>query len=139
MKVEHVNLVVNDLTETLAFYQAAFPHWSVRGQGQQDWYGTHRRWLHFGDDFNYLTFNDQGTGNNRDLSSSQLGLAHIGFETKNLDAIVQRLHQAGFSKQKSGVEGNHRKNAYFIDPNGFEIEFVEYLSDLPQERNQYDG
>jgi hypothetical protein len=24
---------------------------------------------------------------------------------------------------------------YFIDPNGFEVEFVEYLSDIPAQRN----
>jgi hypothetical protein len=28
-----------------------------------------------------------------------------------------------------------RKNVYFVDPSGFEVEFVEYLSDLPEERN----
>lgn len=138
MKIEHLNLVVNDLQQTLKFYQAAFPHWSVRGQGQQVWYGVSRQWLHLGDEFNYITFNDQGTGDNRDLMSNQLGLAHFGFETSNLEAVIERLSKAGFSIHKDGADSPFRRNVYFLDPSGFEVEFVEYLSDLPKERNQYD-
>ncbi len=35
----------------------------------------------------------------------------------------------------NGKNNQQLENAYFIDPNGFEVEFVEYLSDLPCERN----
>jgi hypothetical protein len=36
---------------------------------------------------------------------------------------------------KDGAEDLHRKNIYFIDPAGFEVEFVQYLSGIPEERN----
>ena len=135
MHLEHLNLVVRDIPKTLAFYKAAFPHWRIRNQGRADWYGVERNWVHFGDDYQYLTFNDDGTGDNRDLSGHQTGLAHFAYTTEDLQAVIDRLEVAGFAVAKDGAENRFRKNVYFIDPNGFEVEFVEYLSDLPEERN----
>ncbi|MGJ8679442.1 VOC family protein [Paraglaciecola sp.] len=138
MRLEHLNLVVSDMEATLAFYQATFPHWRVRGEGQQDWFGVSRQWVHFGDDYQYITFNDSGTGQNRDLKSNQLGLAHFAYVTDDIEAVIQRLNEAGFEIAKVGQNTEFRKNIYFIDPNGFEVEFVQYLSDLPKERNDYE-
>ena len=135
MHLEHLNLVVRDIPKTLAFYKAAFPHWRIRSQGRADWYGVERNWVHFGDDYQYLTFNDDGTGDNRDLSGHQTGLAHFAYATADLQAVIDRLEVAGFVVAKDGAGNRFRKNVYFIDPNGFEVEFVEYLSDLPEERN----
>ena len=135
MYLEHLNLVVKDIEKALAFYKAAFPHWRIRAQGQAEWYGVERKWVHFGDDFQYLTFNDDGSGENRDLSGHQPGLAHFAYVTDNLQAVIDRLDAAGFKVAKPGADNRFRKNVYFVDPDGFEVEFVEYLSDLPSERN----
>ncbi len=137
VRLEHVNLVVKDINASMRFYQAAFPHWRVRGGGEQDWYGTLRNWVHFGDDDNYLTLNDRGEGENRELQSNRLGLGHFAFVVSNLDAIKWRLAGAGFDPAKPGADEPYRRNIYYIDPDGFEVEFVEYLSDLPEERNLY--
>ncbi len=135
LHLEHLNLVVNDIPATLAFYQAAFPHWRVRQSGTGEWYGKPRQWLHFGDDYQYLTFNDNGVGDNRDLAGHQPGLSHFAFVTGNIDALVERLADAGFPVNKDGADEPYRRNVYFIDPNGFEVEFVQYLSDIPAQRN----
>jgi catechol 2,3-dioxygenase-like lactoylglutathione lyase family enzyme len=135
IKLEHINLVVSDIDEALTFYRAAFPHWRIRDQGKGDWYGKPRTWLHFGDDYQYLVFSDHGEGENRDLAGHQLGLAHFAFVTNNIDAMISRLAEAGFPIAKDGAEEPHRRNIYFIDPAGFEVEFIQYLSDLPEERN----
>lgn len=135
LTIEHLNLVVNDIEQTLKFYRALAPHWRVRTQGQADWYGTVRNWVHFGDDYQFLTFNDKGTGTNRDLTSNKLGLAHFAFSTSNLEAASERLQQAGFKIHIPLRQDLHRKNIYFLDPNGYEIELVQYSSDLPLERN----
>lgn len=135
IQLEHVNLVVTDIEESLKFYRAAFPHWWVREEGKGEWSGKPRTWVHFGDDYQYLVFGDNGEGENRDLNGHQVGLAHFAFVTSNLDALNSRLADAGFPIAKSGAEDAHRKNIYFMDPDGFEVEFVEYLSDLPVERN----
>ena len=135
--LEHINLVVRDIEQTLKFYQAAFPHWSVRGGDNSEWYGKARNWVHFGDDYQYLAFNDNGEGENRDLTGHQVGLAHFAFVTNDLDAVIDRLANAGFEIAKDGAEDPFRKNVYYVDPTGYEVEFVEYLTDLPSERNRY--
>ncbi|MCT8986891.1 VOC family protein [Shewanella phaeophyticola] len=138
MHLEHLNLVVNDLEETLVFYQAAFPHWRVRGGGESIWHGTPRRWLHFGDDYHYLSLNDSGTGEVRDLKSNAIGLAHFAYVVDNIEALILRLAKVGYEVAIMGALNEAYMSRYFIDPNGFEVEFVEYLTDIPTERNQYD-
>ncbi len=135
IQLEHVNLVVKNIPEMLSFYQAAFPHWYIRDQGEGEWYGKARNWIHFGDEYQYIALSDHGEGENRDLSGYQVGLAHFAYVTNNIDAVIERLTSAGFPIAKPGAEEPYRKNVYFIDPAGFEVEFVEYLSDEPEKRN----
>ena len=135
MYLEHINLVVSDVPKMLAFYQVVFPHWRVRARGDADWYGKPRKWLHFGDDYHYMSISDDGEGSNRNLTGHQVGLAHFAYVTDNLDQLVLRLKEAGFEFSKPGAESLYRKNIYFEDPAGFEIEFVEYLTDIPKLRN----
>ncbi|WP_251358717.1 VOC family protein [Kangiella sp. TOML190] len=138
IQLEHINLVVSDVDAMLHFYGAAFPHWHIRSQGTGDWNGKPRRWLHFGDDYNYIALSDNGEGDNRDLSGHQVGLAHFAFVTHDLAAMINRLEAAGYDIHKAGADNQYRKNIYFLDPQGFEVEFVEYLSDIPAERNSDD-
>lgn len=138
-RIEHVNLVVDDIPSTLAFLRAAFPHWDVRGEGESEWYGRPRSWVHFGDDTHYITLNDRGEGANRDLRGHAVGLAHIGLEVVDVDAVRTRLENAGYTVATIGAPHPHRKSVYFIDPAGFEFEFVQYLSDDPAQRNLYGG
>lgn len=138
LHIEHLNLVVNDIQETLAFYQTAFPHWTVRAKGNRDWYGEPRDWLHFGDDYQFLTFNDAGIKGKYDLSVHQVGISHFAFVTNNLADIKSRLIEAGFNVKAEGKKHPHRANVYFYDPNGLEVEFVQYFSDLPEQRNSGD-
>lgn len=137
-RLEHANLVVADLEPALAFLSAAFPDWRVRGQGESEWYGTARRWLHFGDDDFYVTINDDGEGEARDLQGHTPGLAHLGFVVSGLDDVVARLKAAGYEPRLFGPVHPHRRNVYFLDVNGLEFEFVEYFSDKPEEKNLYD-
>jgi hypothetical protein len=39
---------------------------------------------------------------------------------------------------KEGAKDEYRSNVYFIDPSGYEVEFVQYHSDLPEHRNRYE-
>lgn len=135
IQLEHINLVVADIPQMLSFYQAAFPHWYVRAEGSGTWNGKPRNWLHFGDDFQYMAMSDHGEGDNRELAGHQVGFAHFAFVTSNLDAMIERLSQAGFETEKDGGENPYRRNIYYIDPAGFEVEFVQYLSDIPAQRN----
>ncbi len=135
IRIEHLNIVVKDMESTLRFYRAAFPHWSVRQKGINNWFGHQRNWLHFGDDYTYLTFNDGGTGHISDKSDSLIGIGHFAFEVTNLDNLKAKMLKAGFAPHDYGAKNPYRKNCYFIDRNGLEIEFVEYASDQPSLRN----
>ncbi|MEI6895753.1 MAG: VOC family protein [Colwellia sp.] len=135
--LEHLNLVVNDIEKSLKFYQAAFPHWSVRGGDKGEWHGKARNWIHFGDDYQYITLNDNGVDNNRDLTGHQIGLAHFAFVTSDIKGTIARLSKAGFTIDKDGATDDYRDNVYYLDPDGFEVEFVQYHSDLPTLRNRY--
>lgn len=134
-RLEHVNLVGKNIEKSLAFYQAAFPHWFIRAEGEGEWYSKPRRWVHFGDDFQYLAFSDFGEGENRDLTGHSMGLAHIAFSVNDLEAVIKRLNDAGFPIYKKGSDASFRKNIYFLDSDGYEVEFTQYLSDIPSERN----
>lgn len=135
IRFEHINLVVENIDTSLRFYRAAFPHWYVRLEGKGTWYGTARRWCHFGDEYNFITFNDNGKSAARDLQSNVMGLAHIGFEVVDLSALELRLESAGFKCSHQGPQHQFRRNLYFIDPSGIEVEFVQYTSDKPEQRN----
>lgn len=135
IRLEHINLVVKDMEASLQFYQAAFPHWFVRLRGNDSWYGTARQWCHFGDDYNFITFNDNGDGAARDLQSNAIGLTHLGFEVVDLAALEIRLKSAGFTPSHQGPQHQFRRNIYFIDPSGIEVEFVQYTSEIPEQRN----
>jgi len=136
-RLEHANIVVTQIEPTLKFLQTAFPHWTVRGGGEDDWFGKPRKWLHFGDDRFFLTLNDNGEGAQRDRTGHQPGLAHIGFEVSSIAEIEKRLGEAGYEPHVRGPEEPGRRNIYYLDPEGLEFEFVEYLSDDPEIRNAY--
>ena len=138
IKLEHANLVVDDIAPTLEFLQTAFPDWKIRGRGEMTWYGKPRNWVHVGTDDTYLTLNDNGEGPNRDLAGHAPGLAHLGFTVNDLDALIARLEAKGYIIDIKGTDHPFRKNVYFVDPAGFQFEFVEYLSDEAAERNLYD-
>lgn len=139
IRLEHVNLVVKDMKETLDFIQTAFPDWKVRGKGESEWYGKFRNWLHIGTDEYYITLNQGTNDDNRDLKSHSPGLAHIGFTVDDMEAISSRLQKKGYEIATIGADHPFRKTIYFIDPSGFEFEFIQYLSNNPKEKNMYGG
>ena len=139
IRLEHVNLVVKDLNATLEFIQTAFPDWDVRGRGESEWYGKKRQWLHVGTNDTYITLNEGSDGSNRDLTGHSPGLAHIGFSVDDVDDISHRLQAEGYEIATIGADHPYRKTIYFIDPAGFEFEFIQYLSEKPEEKNMYGG
>lgn len=141
-RLEHVNLVVTEIDPTAKFLIAAFPNWRVRGEGGGEWAGAPRRWAHIGDDDNYITLNEfkipaAARGRHRDLQSAEPGLAHLGFEVSDLDAVVERLSDAGYEPHHLGETHPHRRNLYYVNEEGLEFEFVEYSSATPSEKNLY--
>ena len=139
VRFEHANLVVREIRPTQEFLLTAFPHWRIRGSGKGRWGEVQRHWVHLGDDDYYVTLNDAAEGDIRDLDGIQPGLAHLGWEVDNLTALIARLESKGYEIDILGREHPYRQSVYYRDPAGFQFEFIEYASDMPDERNMYGG
>ena len=139
VRFEHANLVVKEIEKTLQFIQTAFPSWKVRGQGEMQWQGRPRRWLHVGSDDYYITLNDGANEENRFLKGHSAGLAHLGFVVNDLEQLIERLQKKGYKIDVSLAEHAVRKNIYFVDPEGFQFEFVQYFSEFAHEKNTYES
>ena len=139
MYLEHANITVGNIEETVEFFKTAFPEFRVRGHGESTIDGVTRRWLHFGTDVTYIalesvTSKDEGSRR----AYKDVGINHLGFVVRNVDEITANLTAAGY-KQSIDVEPHpFRKRVYFYDKSGIEYEFTQYLSDKPIERNDYD-
>jgi catechol 2,3-dioxygenase-like lactoylglutathione lyase family enzyme len=124
MFLEHVNMTVTNLDRSIAFYEKAL--------------GLHVRWrgatpdgspaAHVGDEKNYLALFESGAkGSRGEPDYEQTGLNHFGWVVDDLGAAKGRLAELGVrSHYEAGYEPGRR--AYFFDPDGIEIELVEYPS-----------
>lgn len=132
--MEHINITVQNLEDTLKFFQTAFPSFRIRGEGQ----GASGKWVHFGTDDTYIAISTAGRSaiaNNGNYATT--GLNHVGFVVEDVKALGRRLQEAGFKRSYPVQNQRFRIRDYFLDHEGNEYEFVEYLSDKPEERNDY--
>ncbi|MCK6470692.1 MAG: VOC family protein [Planctomycetes bacterium] len=131
--LEHANISVGNVEETVRFLQAAFPDWKVRGTGRE---GGELKWLHIGTDNTYLALSP-AESRARNAVSGGVGLNHLGFVVDDAEALKTRLLAAGYREGYKAPGHPNRRRVYFLDADGFEYEFVQYFSDDPKERNDY--
>ena len=136
VKLEHANLHVSDIDEMVNFLQAAMPEFKVR-HDETDSDGD--RWVYIGTDSTYIALNQATEELSGDWVpySGKPGVNHLGYTVESVDQVRRRLLAAGY--QESSVGNNHlfRRRVYFYDSEGRDWEFVEYLSDEMNERNDY--
>ncbi len=131
--LEHANITVNDLQEAINFFQTAFPHFKIRGGGNET-----REWVHLGDDNTYIAINQaQYSELKRDKNYGKIGINHIGFVVEDVEEIAKNLLNAGYKRDFPKEVEQFRIRDYFADADGNQFEFVQYLSELPEERNSY--
>lgn len=128
MDLEHANLNVGSIDETVRFLTTAFPEFRVRGEGVTGG----RRWAHVGTDETYLALNEVGGA-----PTAGGAFNHLGYVVDDVDAIAARMASAGYREGFVAPPHPHRKRRYFHDADDIEWEFVEYLSDAPALRNDY--
>lgn len=131
--LEHANITVNNIQEAINFFQTAFPHFKIRGGGNDT-----REWVHLGDSDTYIAINQAKYS---DLKANKnydtLGINHMGFVVENVEEIAQNLLDAGYKRDYPKQVEQFRIRDYFADADGNQFEFVQYLSELPEERNNY--
>jgi catechol 2,3-dioxygenase-like lactoylglutathione lyase family enzyme len=137
VKLEHANMVVRDVDGMIRFLQTAFPEFLIRRDDRND---EGVRWVHIGTDDTYIALNEATETGDRVWQpySGAPGVNHLGFETGDVDALRARLLQAGYEESTVPNEHPHRKRVYFYDSEGNDWEFVQYYSENPAERNDYD-
>lgn len=136
MRLEHANLCVHNIDAVIQFLLTAFPAFRVRhDQVEPD--GS--RWVHVGTDQTYIAltqahpdFKTRGTP-----YRGRPGLNHLAYEVDDVDALQARLRDAGYEDSTVPNAHPHRKRIYFYDPEGNDWEFIQYLSDDPAKRHDY--
>ena len=135
-QLEHANLCVLDIDGMIKFLQTALPDFIIR-HDETDNDGD--RWVHIGNEETYIALNNSTQKDSSDWApySGKPGVNHLGYMVDSVEQVRIRLQAGGYIE--STVENNHlfRKRLYFYDPEGRDWEFVEYLSDKAEERNDY--
>ena len=131
--LEHANITVNDLQEAVKFFQIAFPHFKIRGGGIST-----REWVHLGDDDTYLAINQAKLSDLKvDKDYDKIGINHIGFVVQDVEEIATNLLKNGYKRDFPKEIEQFRIRDYFADADGNQYEFIQYLSDKPEEKNRY--
>ncbi len=121
MHLEHVNLTVSDLARSIDFYCRAFGY-RVRWRGKTT-SGTPA--AHVGDDRCYVAMFQAPTPGSAEIDYAAVGFNHFGLVVDDLDAMRQRLTALGVQPT---ADQNYEpgRRFYFTDPDGIEIELVQY-------------
>ena len=135
VRLEHANLIVRDIDRTVRFIQTAFPHFGIRcDRSDPD------RFVHIGTDDTYIALTQATEEPNQQWEpyTGYPGVNHLGYEVDDADGIRERMLAAGFEESTPPNCHPHRKRVYFFDPDGNDWEFIQYLSDDPRERHDYE-
>jgi catechol 2,3-dioxygenase-like lactoylglutathione lyase family enzyme len=121
MFLEHVNMSVANLDRSIDYYRELLGL-EVR------WRGTTSDGLpaaHIGDERHYLALFEVGDVERKPADYGRLGLNHFGFVVDDLDACRAKLDDLG-APVEAPPAYNPGRRLYFDDPNGVEVELVEY-------------
>ncbi|MFT4525892.1 MAG: hypothetical protein ACI9FU_001705 [Granulosicoccus sp.] len=132
--LEHNNITVNDMDEAIKFLQVAMPEFEIRGSGKDN----DRRWAHIGTDHSYLALTESFDKKKGSESYLVHGFNHMGFVVDDVRSVGARLQAAGYKQSYPFTEHQHRLRDYYLDADGNEFEFIQYLSENSSERNSYE-
>jgi catechol 2,3-dioxygenase-like lactoylglutathione lyase family enzyme len=135
-RLDHANLTVRDVDETLRFLTTAFPEFRLRAQGKT-WTGM--RWVHVGTHDVYLALTQASKTDAEPWVpyGGEPGTNHLGFEVDDAEKLRERMRAAGYEDTTPPNHHPYRRRVYFHDLDGNDWEFVQYLSDDPEKRHDY--
>lgn len=121
MHIEHVNMTVKDLDESIAFYCDLLDlHVRWKGPIAGDLLGAH-----VGDEHSYLALFQAETDGEVELDYGRPGVNHFGFEVSDIDEARARVERLG-AHVHFAPQYDPGKRIYFLDPSGHEVELVQY-------------
>ncbi len=139
--VEHANLTVSNLDKAIEFLTTAMPEFAVRKRFHLDG----RDWAHVGTPESYIAVVEEAqsehpTGERR-ADMDRIGFNHVGFVVPDAASTQRRLQKAGFHGGYNGgelIKAPTRTSVYYLDADGNEFEFMQYLTTDVEARNHYD-
>ena len=123
MLLEHVNLTVSDLDRSVGFYRDLFD-FKLRWRGKT---ADGRNAAHVGDDRCYVALFEAEHPGRAVRDYADIGMNHFGFIVDDLRVMKTRLASRGVTPH-SEQEYEPGRRLYFLDPDGIEVELVEYDS-----------
>ena len=137
VRLEHANLCVRDIDGMIRFIQTAFRGFRIRFDGPGS---DGVRWVHVGTDETYLALNQATVQPDRQWTpyAGFPGVNHLAYEVDDVEALRERLTSAGYEDSTVPNAHPYRKRVYFHDLEGNDWEFVQYLSDDPAKRHDYE-
>jgi predicted enzyme related to lactoylglutathione lyase len=139
--LEHCNLTVSDLDHAVEFFGKVLPGFKVRHEGviedkTEDGGTIRTRWVHIGGDDSYLAL--QATPDGMPFQRNKYTyFNHMGFVVGDIEQVLADVAAMGYSQVRKDYTHPHRKRAYVWVFDGNVLEFVEYHSENPGERNAY--
>ena len=124
MRLEHANITVANIDDSTAFYRRLFD-FRVRWEGSASGSDGPVRAVHLGTDTTYLSLFEAEKPNAGRADYGVPGVNHIGFEVDSLEPYRARLAELG-TEIHFEPEYEPGRRIYFFDPDGVEIELVEY-------------
>jgi catechol 2,3-dioxygenase-like lactoylglutathione lyase family enzyme len=136
-RLEHANLCVHDIDAVIRFLMTAFPDFQVRKDTTE---ADGSRWVHVGNAETYIALSRANAQEPKRGTpyKGRPGLNHLGYEVDDVDAIQRRLRHAGYQDSTLPNDHPYRKRIYFYDPDDNDWEFVQYLSNDPAKRHDYE-
>lgn len=121
MRIEHANITVNDVDASARFYCTLFGA-HIRWEGVTE--AGHRA-AHIGDEDTYLSLFEAASAGRVPEDYTATGFNHLGFEVDDLERYRRRLEEMGVALKREEVYAPGRR-LYCFDPDGIEIELVQY-------------
>jgi len=121
MLLEHVNFTVSDLDRSIRFYSDLLGL-RVRWRGPLS---DGRRAAHLGDEHSYLALFEAAAEGRVETDMRSVGLNHFGLVVDNLDELKTRLASLG-TPHHAEHDYEPGRRVYFFDPDGIEVELVQY-------------
>lgn len=137
-QLEHANITVPSIDAAVEFLMMAAPDFRVKIDAVSE---KGYRWIHIGNDAMYLALQEpphHHTVEDKRNTYMDIGINHLGLIVDNVDHIKSTLVEAGFRENGASENEPLRKRLYFFDHAGFEWELIEYGTDDPNLRYQYD-
>lgn len=113
LTLDHVNMTVKDLDESVRFYGELFGFVEKKDQSDQ------ASKIIGNETIKLCMYEDPG------LEIGD-GLNHFGFHVENFDDIVEKCEAMDIPMPYGVVQWEKSRSVYIVDPNGYEVELSEF-------------